>query len=39
LIEAARAAGFLSPSALAIRESDDEAVRLTWDKLRARLRK
>jgi len=39
LIEAARAAGFLSPSALATRESEDEAVRRTWDRLRARLRK
>lgn len=39
LIEAARVAGFLSPSVLAIRESEDEAVRRTWDKLRARLRK
>ncbi len=39
LIEAARAAGFLTPSALATRESDDEAVRRTWDRLRDRLRK
>ncbi len=39
LIEAARAAGFLSPAALATRESEDEAVRRTWDKLRAGLRK
>jgi hypothetical protein len=39
LIEAARAAGFLSPSALATRESEDEAVRRTWDKLRAGLSK
>ncbi len=39
LIEAARAAGFLSPSALAIRESEDEGVRRTWDRLRDGLRK
>lgn len=39
LIEAARASGFLSPAALAIREVEDEAVRRTWDRLRARLRR
>ena len=39
LFEAARAAGFLSPSALRVRISEDEAVRGTWDRLRARLRK
>jgi len=39
LIEAARAAGFLSPSALAIREFENEAVRRTWDRLRAGLRR
>jgi len=39
LIEAARTAGFLSPSLLAIRESEDEAVRRTWDRLRDRLLK
>ena len=39
LIEAARAAGFLSPTALAIRESEDEGVRRTWERLRAGLRK
>jgi hypothetical protein len=39
LIETARAAGFLSASALAIRESEDEAVRGTWDRLRAGLSK
>ncbi len=39
MIEAARAAGFLSPAALAIRESEDEAVRRTWDRLRGRLRR
>jgi hypothetical protein len=39
LIEAARAAGFLSPSALATRESEDEGVRRTWDRLRHGLQK
>lgn len=39
MIESARAAGFLSASALAIRESEDSAVRATWDRLRAGLRK
>jgi hypothetical protein len=39
LIEAARAAGFLSPSTLALREAEDEAVRRTWDRLRAKLPK
>ncbi|HSF16206.1 MAG TPA: hypothetical protein VLK65_11705 [Vicinamibacteria bacterium] len=39
LIESARAAGFLSPSALAIRAREDEAVRRTWERLRAGLSK
>ncbi|MGH9324861.1 MAG: hypothetical protein ACRD3V_33885 [Vicinamibacteria bacterium] len=39
LIEAARTAGFLSPSALALREAEDQAVRRTWDRLRAGLPK
>jgi hypothetical protein len=39
LIEAARAAGFLSSAALAIRESEDEGVRRTWERLRDGLRK
>ncbi len=38
LIEAARASGFLSPSVLAIRETDDEGVRRTRERLRGRLR-
>jgi hypothetical protein len=39
LIESARAAGLLSPSAIALREREDEAVRRTWDRLRAGLPK
>ena len=39
LIESARAAGFLSTSALAIRAADDEPVRQTWERLRAGLSK
>jgi hypothetical protein len=39
LIESARAAGFLSTSALAIRAREDEEVRRTWDRLRAGLAK
>jgi hypothetical protein len=39
LIESARAAGFLSTSALATRAAEDEAVRRTWDRLRAGLSK
>jgi hypothetical protein len=39
LIESARAAGFLSPAALALRAREDEAVRSIWDRLRAGLSK
>jgi hypothetical protein len=39
LIESARAAGFLSPSSLAVRAAEDESVRRTWDRLRAGLSK
>jgi len=39
LVETARAAGLISPAALALREAEDEVVRRTWDRLRARLKK